>query len=58
MTECKIEPRYVNQGELSGKRMIVKLRHAKSAGQKSERPYERGSGVMPVEQRGAGRWIR
>ena len=52
--------RHVTQGDLDGTQAGV---HAPSGTeepvvQESEHPYERGTRVMPGEQRGAGRWRR
>jgi len=54
----------VKQGDLPGNQDGVHAATAcgprgaeEPAGKESEHPYERGRRVMPVEQRGAGRWM-
>ena len=46
------------QGDLRGMRTVFMLRRAEEPpAQESERPYEQGSALTGVEQRGAGRGI-
>jgi len=52
---------YMKQGDLNGDKYGVHGSREESeelAVQESERSYERGSGVTPVEQRDAGRWMQ